>query len=266
MDAEVILKRFNNTPTLPTIQQKLPSRLSPTDWIHMERLLRSVVEDRSSDQSNQLSASLHHLQIQNEVLHHEHKGLKASLNTKRKRKKHSKALPFEQSGEYHGGAVLYSPRAVQRARDIDATRQQEEEEEHLQKLQHRKQREEAKLLKQLQVKEEREERERAKVVKEKERAEKEAQKQRQKQERDHQKATQTSQKGKRKASRAPVSKNKRQKRSVGGAAAAAPVTQQSPEIVPLSKSSNGTNANDAKAPRTDVLCYRDIKLHRAMSE
>jgi hypothetical protein len=172
MDAEVILKRFNNTPTLSTMGQSVPPRLSPTEWIHIERLLRSAVQDGSSNQSKQLSATLHHLQVQNELLHHEVKGLKASITTKRKRKKHSKALPLEQSGEYHGGAVLYSPRAVQRARDILATKQQEEDEEHLQKPQRRKQREEAKLLKQLQVKEKREEQERAKVVKEKERAEK----------------------------------------------------------------------------------------------
>jgi hypothetical protein len=55
MNAEVILKRFNSTPTLSTMGQSVPSRLSPTDWIHIERLLRSAVHDGTSDQSKQLS-------------------------------------------------------------------------------------------------------------------------------------------------------------------------------------------------------------------
>jgi hypothetical protein len=42
---------------------------------------------------------------------------KLLLKIRKKRKKHGKALPLGQSGEYHGGAVLFSPRAVQRARD-----------------------------------------------------------------------------------------------------------------------------------------------------
>jgi hypothetical protein len=209
MNADVILKRFSHTPPISDRDQSPSSRLSPTNWIHMERLIQSAVADKTSEETKQLSASLHHLQVQNDLLHHQCKGLKAALNTKKKRKKHGKTLPLGQSGEYHGGTVLFSPRAVQRARDAQAVQQQEEEEEQLRKLRRKKEREEAKLLKQLHMKEKREERERAKVVREKERAEKAAKKQRQKEERDAQKAIQLSQKGKRKASRAPQSNNKR---------------------------------------------------------
>ena len=172
MNADVILKRFSDTPTQSVRGESSSSRLSPSDWIHMERLMRSAVEDSNSDKAKQLSTSLHHLQVQNELLYHENKGLKAALKTKKKKKKHSKALPLGQSGEYHGGAILYSLRTVQRARDRAAVIQQEEEEEHLQKLQRKKQRDDAKHLKQLQIEEKRKERERAKVVREKERAEK----------------------------------------------------------------------------------------------
>jgi hypothetical protein len=138
----------------------------------MERLMRSAVEDRASDEAKQLSASLHHLQVQNELLRHENEGLKAALSTKRKRKKQSKALPLGHSGGSHGGAVLYSPRTVQRARDRAAAIQQEEEEEQLQKLRRKFVREDNKRLKQVQLEQKRGERERAKVVREKEKAEK----------------------------------------------------------------------------------------------
>jgi hypothetical protein len=229
MNADVILQRFSNTSTESIRGQTDASRLSPSDWYHMERLMRSAVNDRASNQAKQLSTSLHHLQVQIELLRHENKGFKASLITKKKRRKHGNALSLGHSGEYHGGAVLYSPRAVQRARDQLAVQQQEEEEKHLQKLQRKKQREEAKLLKQLQVKEKREERERAKVVKEKERAEKterlahaRREKQQQKDAANATKSLQLSQRGKRPASKKPALKRARGRRAVGAASGAAP--------------------------------------------
>jgi hypothetical protein len=172
MNADVILQLFSNTSSESIRGQTDASRLSPSDWYHMERLMRSAVDDRASDQAKQLSASLHHLQVQIELLRHENKGLQTAISTKKKRKKHGKALPLGHSGESHGGAVLYSPRTVQGARDRALASQREEEEEHLQKLQRKKQRDDNRRLKHLQLKERREERERIKVVKEKERAEK----------------------------------------------------------------------------------------------
>jgi hypothetical protein len=241
MDAEVILKRFSNTPTLSTIEQRLPSRLSPTDWFQMKQLLQSVIQDKSDNQTKQLSASLHHLQVQNELLKYENKGLKASLNTKKKRKKHSKALLLEQSGEYHGGAVLYSPKSVQRARDKAATIQQEEEEEHLQNLQRKKKREEAQLEKQLQVRQRREEREKAKALKEKEKAEKAAERERLKEERNAAKALKLSQSSKRKALQVSSPNKKRQKRV--GAAHAPVQVQDEPSPPPSTVTSRGRNVN-----------------------
>jgi hypothetical protein len=172
MNANVILQRFSSTSAEAIRGQTDASRLSLSDWYHIERLMRSAIQDRASNEAKQLSTSLHHLQVQNDLLRHENKGLKAALSTKKKRKKHGKVLPLGHSGESHGGAVLYSPRTVQRARDRALATQREEEKEHLQKLQRKKQREDNKYLKQLQLKEKREERERLKVVREKERAEK----------------------------------------------------------------------------------------------
>jgi len=90
------------------------------------------VKDKAEVESRRLAASIHSLQAQNKLLRHENKGLKAAINTKKKQKKHGKALPLRYLGEYYGGAILYSPRTVQRARDQAAVIQQEEE--HLQNL------------------------------------------------------------------------------------------------------------------------------------
>jgi hypothetical protein len=82
-------------------------------------------------------------------------------------------------------------------------------------------------------------REKAKEVKEKEKAEKAAEKQRQKEERVSAKALQLSQKGKRKASRAPPTRNKRQKRPGGGAAIDAAI--EAPSALPAKVTSRGRN-------------------------
>jgi hypothetical protein len=78
-------------------------------------------------------------------------------------------------------------------------------------------------------------------VREKERVEKAAERQRQKDERDRAKALQLSQKRKRKASRVSLLSNKRQKRSGGGAATAAPVEELSARLPKIT--SRGRNVN-----------------------
>jgi hypothetical protein len=241
MNPEVILKRFTSTSDrgqrTPSSQPEQP----PSDWIGVRRLIQSAVEDTRSSEAKQLSTSFHHLQVQNELLNHENKGLKAALNLKQKRRKHSKALPLRGSDDYHGGAILHSPHTVQRARDQLAVTHQEEEEEHLQKLRRKREREEAKLLKQLQVEERRVERERLKEEREKERAKQALERQRLKEERDSAKALQLTQKGKVQASQAILPSNKRQKRSAGDAATRV-VLERSPSP-PAKVTSRGRNIN-----------------------
>jgi hypothetical protein len=71
-DANVILKQFASKE-----QEKAAevSRLTGSDWRHMERLLRAAVNDRTAEESKRLSAMLHLLAIQNELLQEENSGL-----------------------------------------------------------------------------------------------------------------------------------------------------------------------------------------------
>ncbi|KAF2001587.1 hypothetical protein P154DRAFT_432760, partial [Amniculicola lignicola CBS 123094] len=50
--------------------------------------------------------SLHHLQVQNELLYHENSGLREALTTKSRHKNKGKALDLQQREEYHSGAVF----------------------------------------------------------------------------------------------------------------------------------------------------------------
>jgi sulfate adenylyltransferase subunit 1 (EFTu-like GTPase family) len=91
------------------------------------------VKDQNSKDVKKLQRSLHHIAAQNTLLHDEIKGLKRSLLIKERRKKQSFTLELDEDHEYHGGAVLWSPRSVQRARDRRASQQQQAELEKLQK-------------------------------------------------------------------------------------------------------------------------------------
>jgi len=206
---EVILQRF-------AIEQdsheSSTSGYSGEDWRKIERLVRSTVEDQSSREAKKLSSSLHHLSVQNELLHNEIKGLKKALSIKKKHKKKSKPLDLQQRQEYHGGAVFWSPRKVREARVRQSIKEREEKEQQLQKAETAELRKAAKLYKEKIAQEKRVAREAAKVAREEERAEKAAERARKKEACNTAKAIKSTQKGKRKASQPPTQSNKRQKR------------------------------------------------------
>jgi hypothetical protein len=229
MDPFVITNKFNYTTPSPNSDSRVSSNLSPNDWKRVERLLQQTVKDSSNDVVRRLEASIHRASTETKLLRHENEGLRASLATKNKRKRHGKRLPLTSDESVGGGAIFWSPQKVDEARGKQAEIEEDERQEKLKKVEMKELRAASKLYKEKIIEEKRAERERAKVVREKERAEKAAEKQRQKEERNLQKAIQTSQTGKRKASRASAPKNKRQKRSGGSAAARiAPTRSPSP--------------------------------------
>ncbi|CAE7003081.1 DDE 1 domain containing protein [Pyrenophora teres f. teres] len=133
MDAQAVLKRFNKTPQQQLNGVKVGQQGDGDSWRQLRNFLDAAVEDRAEVESTRLEQSLHSLQVQNELLHHENEGLRSLLNNKKKRNNKSKVLDLQHSEEYHGGAVFWSPRKVQRARELEATKQQEAEQLQLQK-------------------------------------------------------------------------------------------------------------------------------------
>ena len=93
------------------------------------------------------------MSIQNELLHHENKGLREAVSTKKKHKNKGKTLDLQQRKEYHGGAVFWSPKKVREARVRQEVKEREVEESQLQKAQTKEIKASAKLYK-LQIAEE----------------------------------------------------------------------------------------------------------------
>ncbi|KAH5390817.1 hypothetical protein HBI32_241910 [Parastagonospora nodorum] len=78
----VILDRFRTTPNEDPSE---PSRLSPSDWNQLQRLVRDAAKDRAQDRVRKLS-----------LLCHENEQLRTALSYKKKHKSKGKALNLQQ--------------------------------------------------------------------------------------------------------------------------------------------------------------------------
>jgi hypothetical protein len=103
MNPDVILKRFTHE---SSDEEEEVDNDEEYDWQYMERLLRAAVQDTTSRAAKKLSLSLHHLQVRNELLKVENKGLREALKAKKKHAKHGKRLDLQQREECHGGATF----------------------------------------------------------------------------------------------------------------------------------------------------------------
>jgi hypothetical protein len=236
LQPNVILQRFDKpSPESSDGNSSSTSVYSGKDWLKIETLLRRVANDQSSKELKKISRSLHHISIQNSLLHQEVAGLKQVLMTQKKHKKKSKTLDLQQKKWAQGGAVFWSPRKIEEARQREKTKQQEEEAERLRKVETAKQREANKLYKdkiaeekRVQRVREKEEREQVKAQKAAEEAERRAQRERDKEIQNAQKALQSSQRGRGRPSKAAAAKKRPVRCAVGARRAPKPATPPPP--------------------------------------
>jgi hypothetical protein len=144
-DPTVILKRFTAT---TSAQDEALQTGEPGDgdiWNELRDLFEAAVSDKSKVEAKRLSASLHSLQVNNELVHFENQRLKDAVTTKQKHKKKSKPLDLQQRKEFRNKAVFWGPVEIQEARNRKEVQEREEEEEKLQKT-HTKELKEASRL------------------------------------------------------------------------------------------------------------------------
>ena len=127
---DVILKKFAKEASDSDSSQSV---LSGEDWLKLKSIVRREVKDQSSKDVKKLQRSLCHISAQNSILREEVRGLRQSLAIKERRPKQSFTLQLDEDEVYHGGAKIWSPRSVQRARDRRVSQQQQQQK--LEKLQ-----------------------------------------------------------------------------------------------------------------------------------
>jgi hypothetical protein len=135
VNPNVILDRFGHT--TPTDSGSVTSgstAYSAQDWLRACTTLRAEVKDPRSVGARKLGQTIHHLSTQVELLHNELNGLQQKLYLKQKRQKQpSRQLDLQQHQEYHGGAMVWSPRAIREARVRMAVTEKEKEADELKK-------------------------------------------------------------------------------------------------------------------------------------
>jgi hypothetical protein len=166
MNPERILKRFEDK-TLSEAASGSSAR-KDTDWRQIDRLVRSAVKDTRADEAKELSQTVHHLHVQNELLHHENDGLKEALTAHKKHKGKGKTMDLQQRKEFRSSAVMWTPRKFREARTRKDIKQQEAKQLELKKADTKKMKAAATLYNKKIAEEKRVAREEAKVVREKE--------------------------------------------------------------------------------------------------
>ncbi|KAF2735312.1 hypothetical protein EJ04DRAFT_601223 [Polyplosphaeria fusca] len=99
-----------------------PSRGSPVvERQAIERLLRQVTSEQSreikKEIKDQIRLAVHKSAIRTELVLHENERLKEALHNEKKRRQRGKPLLLQRPDTYAGGAVFWSPKKVQEARD-----------------------------------------------------------------------------------------------------------------------------------------------------
>jgi hypothetical protein len=93
---KVILKRFAATTSAQDEALQIGEPGDGDSWNELRNLFEAAVPDKSKVEAKRLSASLHSLQVNNELLHFENQSLKDAVTTKQKHKKKSKPLDLQQ--------------------------------------------------------------------------------------------------------------------------------------------------------------------------
>jgi hypothetical protein len=104
LNADVILKKYRKEES--SSDESSASCLSEEDWLKLESIIRRMVKDQSDKNVKKLCRSLHHISVQNSILHGEIRGLRDSLLVKKRLQKKSVTLQLSKPQEYYGGAVF----------------------------------------------------------------------------------------------------------------------------------------------------------------
>jgi hypothetical protein len=164
-----VLKKFHYS--TPEAQEELESEQvqKVTSWRELERLFKEAVPDKSSKSAKSLSASLHFLSTQFELVALENEGLRAALAIKKKHKGKGTVLSRLANPS---GSLTMSPHTVEKALEALAQKEIEKEQEIARKANSKSAREAARVSKlALQASAQKQRQERAEAKK-KEKAEK----------------------------------------------------------------------------------------------
>jgi hypothetical protein len=147
MDPEVVLKQLQNSTSQENKSSQEEEIGAGSLWRQIHNLIVSTVKDTGTQEAKQLSNAFHTLQTQSELERHKNKGLRAALDTKKKRKEKKYTLDFGEPRENTKGAMFFTPSEVKEAQFIQRTKEQDQEAETLRKAENKQKKAKAVALK-----------------------------------------------------------------------------------------------------------------------
>ncbi|KAG9189983.1 hypothetical protein G6011_08071 [Alternaria panax] len=133
MDADAVLKRFNNHPQQQDEDSEVGEHGDGDTWIQLRKVFDAAVTNKAKIEAKQLSQSIHSLQVNNELLHAQNEELRREINPARTRLSQRTTLVTRDGDDWHGGAVFMSPGKLRTLRARKAVEQDEAEQSRLQK-------------------------------------------------------------------------------------------------------------------------------------
>jgi hypothetical protein len=108
MDAEVVLQHFRNHTLEQDTSLEIGQHADGNSWYQLRKIFDAAVADKAKIEAKQLSAAIHSLQANNNILHTNIDGLRSALLTKKKHNTRSYTMDLHQNKQNPGGAVFWS--------------------------------------------------------------------------------------------------------------------------------------------------------------
>jgi hypothetical protein len=94
-NADVILNRFTSSPSDGNTDSEVGQHGDGDSWKELHNLLDVAVRDKSSVEVKRISTALHSLQVNNELVHYQNKGLRTTIATKKRHQRKGKPLDLQ---------------------------------------------------------------------------------------------------------------------------------------------------------------------------
>ncbi|KAG9190745.1 hypothetical protein G6011_08833 [Alternaria panax] len=133
MDADAVLKRFNNHPQQQDEDSEIGEHGDGDSWTQLRKVFEAAVANKAKVEAKRLSQSIHSLQVNNELLHAQNEQLQRELSFKKTRSTQRTTLATRDDNDWHGGAVFMSPGKLRTMLALKAAEQDEAEQSRLQK-------------------------------------------------------------------------------------------------------------------------------------
>lgn len=114
----VIHKFVTKSGSRPHSSESTTSIFDAEDWRQMRKIMEEVINDIYARKAKKIQNTMYTLATENILIKKRYKGLEKTLINIQKRTNKKKPLLLDIASENNGGTIFWSPKKIQRARDL----------------------------------------------------------------------------------------------------------------------------------------------------